>query len=284
VVELTALAAATVYSFVIPLKGGIGLVDVVVLFAMFAVYGWAVARAPAEHPELVGPAAAVGALPKTARRLVTYLLFGYAGAMILVAAEPFAESLVASGTALGVDEFLLVQWLAPLASEAPEFLVALLFAWRGLATAGLRTLVASKVNQWTLLIGTLGVAYAVASGAPADLPLDARQSEELLLTSAQSLFALALIANFDLSVRESLLLLGTFPSVAVRLAMAALYVVAGLGLIAASAERRAVMRELPRRLRQASSAGSAGSADRAALAPELSPSGSPTATPARPAV
>jgi cation:H+ antiporter len=28
------------------------------------------------------------------------------------------------------SEFFLVQWLAPLASEAPEFIIAGLFAWR----------------------------------------------------------------------------------------------------------------------------------------------------------
>jgi cation:H+ antiporter len=33
----------------------------------------------------------------------------------------------------GVNEFLLVQWLAPIASEAPEFIVAIMFALRGMA-------------------------------------------------------------------------------------------------------------------------------------------------------
>ena len=57
-----------------------------------------------------------------------------------------------------------MQWLGPIASESPEFLVALLFAWRADAGAGLRTLVSSKVNQWTLLVGTLSLVYSVASG------------------------------------------------------------------------------------------------------------------------
>jgi cation:H+ antiporter len=256
-VELVALAAATVYSFLIPLKGGIGIVDAVVLFALFAVYAWATARAPAEAPHLAGPAAAIGGLAPAARRAVTYGLFVYAAVMILLSAEPFAEGLVHSGTALGIDEFLLVQWLAPLASETPEFLVALLFAWRGLASAGLRTLVASKVNQWTLLVGTLGLAYSVALGAPADLPLDARQTEELLLTSAQSLFALALIANFDLSVREAMVLMATFllqlfvPGTEARLVFAALYLVAGVALLLGSRSRRDALRQVPAMVREA---------------------------------
>ena len=57
---------------------------------------------------------------------------------------------MATGLTLGIDEFLLVQWLAPLASEAPEFVVVALFAWRGQGTPALGTLVSSKINQWTL--------------------------------------------------------------------------------------------------------------------------------------
>ncbi|NCV23609.1 MAG: hypothetical protein EBV45_16960 [Chloroflexi bacterium] len=143
-------------------------------------------------------------------------MFVFATAVIFLSAHHFADGLVRTGKALGIDEFVLVQWLAPLASEAPEFLVALLFAWRGLAGAGLRTLISSTVNQWTLLVGTLGVVfrigqhYALNPTSGAGLPLDVRQSEELLLTSALSLFALAMIANFDLSIREAGALLGFF--------------------------------------------------------------------------
>jgi len=240
-----------------PLLRGIGPLDTVVLVALFAVYAWGTAQAPAEEPHLVGPAALIGALPTRRRRALTYGLFVYAAGIIFLSAEPFAEGLVSAGGALGVDEFLLVQWLAPLASESPEFLVALLFAWRGLASAGLRTLVASKVNQWTLLIGTLGAVYSVASGSPQDLPLDARQTEELFLTSAQSLFALAMISNFDLSVREAMVLFATFiaqlffPQTEVRIAFAFLYIAGAVALVAFSPSRRRTLATLPRLVRMA---------------------------------
>lgn len=264
--ELAALLLATIYSFLIPLKHvlggnnpllrGVGPLDTIILVSLFAVYAWATSRAPAEDPHLVGPAATVGALPTAMRRTVTYGMFIYAAAMIFVSAEPFAEGLVQSGSALGIDEFLLVQWLAPFASESPEFLVALLFAWRGAARAGLRTLVASKVNQWTLLIGTLGAVYSIASGAPVDLPLDERQTEELFLTSAQSLFALALIANFDLSVRESLVLLVTFllqlffPQTEVRVGFAFFYVIAAVVIVVRDPSRRRTLLQLPAMVRE----------------------------------
>jgi cation:H+ antiporter len=220
------------------------------------VYAWGTARAPAEEPDLVGPAATIGVLPRWLRRAIVYAMFVFAAGIIFMSADPFADGLVRSGKQLGMNEFLLVQWLAPLASEAPEFVVALMFAWRGLAGAGLRTLVASKVNQWTLLIGTLGLAYSLALGAPADLPLDARQIEELFLTSAQSLFALAVISNFDLTIREALVLLVTFlvqlvfPQTEVRLLFGAFYVIGAIALIVADRSRRQTVLRLPAMVRE----------------------------------
>ena len=109
-----------------------------------------------------------------------------------------------------MSEFLLVQWVAPLASEAPELLVAGLFAWRLNTNAALGTLVSSKVNQWTLLVGTLPIVFAISSGTLHGLPLDAMQREELFLTAAQSFFAVAVISNLSMSLREAGFLFGLF--------------------------------------------------------------------------
>ena len=115
-----------------------------------------------------------------------------AAAVILACAEPFAESLIGAGTELGIDRFLLVQWLAPLASEAPEFIIAIIFATRGKGTAAIATLISSKVNQWTLLMGSLPIAY-LAGGGGTSLVLDGRQIEEVLLTATQTMMGVALI-------------------------------------------------------------------------------------------
>ncbi len=114
------------------------------------------------------------------------------GVVILLCAKPFADNLVAAGTELGIDRFLLVQWLAPLASEAPEFIIATIFAARGKGTAAIATLISSKVNQWTLLIGSLPMAHLAGGGGFA-LSLDSRQVEEVLLTATQTLMGVALI-------------------------------------------------------------------------------------------
>ncbi len=205
-VELSYLALATAYSLLLPLKRSVTLVDAAVLVGIFAAYTYRVARAPAEEPHLVGPARYLGTFSRTGRRAAVAGLFLVSGLVILLVAERFAEALVGTGEALGVSEFLLVQWLAPLASEAPELLVAALFAWRLNTDAGLGTLVSSKVNQWTLLVGTLPIVFAAASGSAHGLPIDVVQREEILLTAAQSFFAVAILANLTISVREAWLL------------------------------------------------------------------------------
>jgi cation:H+ antiporter len=63
--------------------------------------------------------------------------------------------------------------------------------------------VSSKVNQWTLLVGTLPIAFAIASGSTHGLPIIARQREELFLTAAQSLFAVVTLINLSMSLREA---------------------------------------------------------------------------------
>jgi cation:H+ antiporter len=201
--ELFFLLFATLYAFVIPLRGAISIVDSIVLIGIFVAYTRALMRQPVEEPHLMGPAVTIASLPTRRRRGATI-------AMFLFAALAFAESLIASGRLLGVPEYLLIQWLAPLASEAPEFIVAILFVLRGQATVGLGMLLSSKVNQWTLLVGALPLAYGVSVGRPDAMPLDAVQVREVLLTAAQSTLAVVILAAYALSLRAAGLLLGLF--------------------------------------------------------------------------
>src|SRR5207248_585757 len=127
-VEVNWLALATLYSFVIPAKGTLSLFDTGVLFLMFAGYVRAASKTRHEEPELEGPAELLARLAPAGRRGATVALALVAGAAIVTAAEPFAESLIATGRQFGIEEFLLVQWLAPLVSESPAFVVGVLFA------------------------------------------------------------------------------------------------------------------------------------------------------------
>lgn len=209
-VALAFLGIATLYSFSLPLRGSISLLDSLLLGSLFAAYAVWAARSGTAEPDLVGPAAAIGTLPDLPRRAAVLGLFAFAGVAIAVAAEPFADGLVRTGARLGIDQFLLVQWLAPLASESPEFLVAALLTLRGRAPVALALLLSAKVNQWTLLIGSLAVSYSIGAGGPSSLPLDGRQSAEVLLTAGQSLFGIAVLASLSFSLGEAALLSGLF--------------------------------------------------------------------------
>ena len=138
----------------------------VVLIAIFLLYLWRASKVHGDGDEdFVGGAALIADLPQRARRVTVVALFATSATIILMSAEPFAEALVASGTALGIDSYFLVQWLAPLASEAPEFIIAVMFALRGNGAAAIATLIASKVNQWSPLVGSLPTAHALGGGS-----------------------------------------------------------------------------------------------------------------------
>jgi cation:H+ antiporter len=209
-VEVAFLAIATLYSLTLPLKHSITLFDSAVLIGIFAAYTLRISKAPAEEPDLVGPARLLGTFTPTRRRLAVLGLFVYSAAVIVLFADRFAEALVGTGKDLGISEFLLVQWLAPLASEAPELLVAGLYAWRLHTNPALGTLVSSKVNQWTLLVGTLPIVFAMALGAPHGLPIDPHTRQELFLTAAQSFFGVAVLVTLSISTKEAMLLFGLF--------------------------------------------------------------------------
>lgn len=202
-VEITYLTVATVYCFIIPIKGTLTLIDCLVLVGIFAAYAWRTAVMEVHEPELVGPAKLISRLTKTKRRLVNVLLFGFSGVTIFACAEPFAEALIHSGELLGIDEYFLVQWLAPIASEAPEFIIAALWTLRGDARSAIGALISSKVNQWTLLVGTIPLVYSISLGAPGQMPLDSRQIQEILLTGAQSIFAVAILMNLKMHLWEA---------------------------------------------------------------------------------
>ncbi|MDX2029529.1 MAG: sodium:calcium antiporter [Blastocatellia bacterium] len=243
--ELSMLLLATVYSLVIPLKGTLTWVDMAVLFAMFFFYAGRAMQGEKHDADLEGIAAELDQrLGNGARRLVVLLMFAFAGAVIWYSAEPFAEGLKATGKIYDINEFLLVQWLAPLASESPEGLIALLFALKGKGSTGIGALISSKVNQWTLLVGAIPLAYGLAAGGMAPMILDGRQKEELLLTSAQSLFAAVILSDFRFALWEGVLLLVLFsvqlmlPQPEVRLVFCGIYLVSTVALLLTSKIRR----------------------------------------------
>jgi len=185
--------------------------DGIVLMALFVWYIVLAAKRPQGECEAEGPGACIAALPCGKRRATTILMLLFAAATVILNAERFCEGLVGTGKVLGISEFLLVQWLAPIASEAPEFILAIMFASRARAGLALGSLVSAKLNQWTLLVGMIPGVYALSSGTlHPPIPMGAFQMNEILLTAAQSLLAIVLLAALRLTFGHALLLFGLF--------------------------------------------------------------------------
>ena len=243
-VGLIFLGIATLYSFTIPLRQHISLIDSAILISLFVTYLVLSSRSPPREGELFGPPRAIAALPLKLRWGVIIGLFAFAAGTVIAAAEPFAQGLVDSGRSLGIEEFLLVQWVAPLASEAPEFILAAMLALRGRAAAGMTILISSKVNQWTLLVGSLPIAYSISGTSLSPMEIDGRQVAEVFLTAGQSLFAVAILMSLSIDRWEAALIFVlfsaqfVFPSQEVRYAFGITYVVLAFGWLLA--ERRFV--------------------------------------------
>jgi cation:H+ antiporter len=238
------LGGATLYSFSIPLRGNLSLIDTAVMFSLFLAYLYITSRSPPEEErEFIGPAAVIAALPRMPRRLTVLAIFIFAAGVIFAAAEPFANSLVDTGKSAGIDQFVLVQWVAPIASESPEFILAGLLALRGRHDAGMTILIASKVNQWTLLVGSLPLGYAISGSTLHPLGFDSRQSEEVFLTAAQSLFAVAILVSLSMNRWEALLLGALF---ATQFAFTDTSVRIGYGVVYCALSLAVLITDIPR--------------------------------------
>ena len=204
------LLTATLYSFVIVAKGRLAIEDTVILGLLFLWYVLRLTRSPVHEPDLEGPAEAIGTLPTALRRAAVLFFIAYPALVIGMSAEPFVHGLEYVGRDIGIGEFFVIQWIAPLASESPEFLAALYLVWRGSAGMGVNMLISSKVNQWTLLIASIPIAFIIGGGGIAGIQSSGVQQAEVFITAAQSAFGVMLIIDRRLTARAGFALLGIF--------------------------------------------------------------------------
>jgi cation:H+ antiporter len=216
--EILFLTLATAWAFLVPfglLGGGRGIdiVDMLVLVGLYVTYIFVIIRGDVDEDGAhVGVPAYLQRFGARLRVPIVLGLFVYSGFLIFTAVEPFAHGLESLGKDFGIPEFFMVQWFAPLASESPELIVTAYLVNKARTTASFNALISSKLNQWTLLIGTLVVVYSIALGQYGALPFGEKQAAEIWLTAAQSFFALAILVNFRISVTEAVVLLALFLS------------------------------------------------------------------------
>jgi cation:H+ antiporter len=192
-------------------KATLTLWDSLVLTVIYGVYLWILNRMPAGDEESIEE---LDLVPRTVMRLkpgvrgvgITALFVG-GGILLYVAAHPFVGSLEALALSVGISEFVFIQWVAPFLSEFPEFFSA--FRWAKSvkkAPMALMNLVSSNINQWTMLVAMIPVAYAFGQGHVETIPFDAMHRTEILLTILQSLLGVVLLLNMRFRAGEAAML------------------------------------------------------------------------------
>jgi cation:H+ antiporter len=238
-IEILFLGAATVYALFIPFLGGIDALDAVVLVGLYAGYVVIILRGESTHEPQLGVAGYLQKLPRARRIGAVLAMFAYSAFIILIAVKPFAKGLETLGPRIGLSSFFMIQWVAPLASESPEFIATAYLVRKLRTTSAFNALISSKLNQWTLLIGTLVVVYSLSLGSYGVLQFSQKQAGEIWLTAAQSFFAVTLLIDFEISIREALALLGlfalqflpVFQSFEGLLAFSVVYLLLGVGVL-----------------------------------------------------
>ena len=241
--ELGILLVVSIYAVQIVARGNVTVFDSFVLIALYVLYARRVQGTHGEEPAVVGVAAGLLSLPRKYHGLMIAGLILVAGAVVIMIANPFADALLATGTSVGVDPYLLIQSVVPVATEAPEFVVVAVLVANRRPAQGLALFLASSVSQWTLGMGALPIAYA-AGGGGTSMPLAGREQLEVGFTIALTLFVVAALASGRAERVDAWLVLGIFavqfvyPIPFVRAAVAIVLLVYAIDLFVA--RRRAI--------------------------------------------
>ena len=191
--ELGMLLITSCFALQIVAFRNLTLIDGVILIALYVLYARRI-QGTQEEPATLGVAAGLLSLPPRYQRPAIAGLMLVAAAVVVTIANPFADALLASGTALGMDPYFLIQSVVPLASEAPEFVVVAVLVANRRPAQGLALFLASAVSQWTLAFGALPLAY-LAGGGSTSIPLSGNEQIQVAFTIALTFFAVAALAT-----------------------------------------------------------------------------------------
>ncbi len=210
-VEVVFLLISIAYFFIVWFKGTLNWVDTLLLSVIYFVYLFFLNKIPPQSEEKMEDLDRIPRFILRQRRPLRNAmiagLFVSGGMILYFTAHPFLESLKAIAVGLGISTFVFVQWVAPFLSEFPEKVSA--FNWaRRVTTAplALMNMVSSNINQWTMLVAMLPIAYALALGHLGTIDFDEHQELEILMTIGQSLLGAMLLANMRFAWWEAALL------------------------------------------------------------------------------
>jgi cation:H+ antiporter len=212
-IQVVGLGACMVYVAVVAWKASLTVIDSVVLTAIYGGYLWILRHGHAEDHEEMEDLEAIPKAIVRARRPIRIAgiagLFLGGGALIYFLTGPFLSSLFGLSAAVGVSEFVFIQWVAPFLSEFPEFFSAFYWA-RSIEKApmALMNLVSSNINQWTLLSAMLPLVLSLGHGGIVPLMFDPEQRLEYIMTLGQQLLGLMFLINMEFAWWEAAGLFG----------------------------------------------------------------------------
>ncbi len=199
-VEVLALVPPILYFVFIWWKATLTILDSLVLTIFYAAYLFVLRKIPPQSEEsmeeLERIPKAILALQPRMRRATIGGLFLSGGLILYYVAHPFLDSMLALSVSLGVSQFIFVQWVAPFLSEFPEKVSAFYWARKiKSAPMALMNMVSSNINQWTMLVAMLPIVFGFSRGELGPIEFDAHQKTEILLTLAQSLLGMLMLAG-----------------------------------------------------------------------------------------
>jgi cation:H+ antiporter len=234
--ELAILALASLWTLRAVTRGELTPLDAAVLISLYVLYLRRVAVIGGDAPPPIGVAAQIEALPvRTRKRWVGGLML-YAASVILLTAVPFGDAVLGTGALVGIKPYLMLQWIVPIATEAPELVVAFVLLTHGRGGQSLAVLLAGAVSQYTLALGSVPLAYQLGVGV-GPLPLPGRERVELFLSIGVALYAVASLIMLRLSRGDSAVMLALFtaqfllPSVFTRFAFAIVFWVVAMDIL-----------------------------------------------------
>ena len=247
-VEVVGLAPPILYFVFIWWKGSLTIFDSIVLTGFYVAYLYILNKIPPRSEESIEDMERIPrtilSLPAKKRNGTIAGLFVAGGVILYFAAHPFLESMLALAVSLGVSQFIFIQWVAPFLSEFPEKVSAFYWARKiKSAPMALMNMVSSNINQWTVLVAMLPIVFGASRGEITPIEFDDYQKNEILLTLAQSLLGMLILAKMRFHWYEALALfllwLVQFVISDLREEITGVYLIwGGAGLLKLAAPRR----------------------------------------------
>ncbi len=211
-IAIVAFLPSLFYMLCIYVKSTLTVLDGLILFAIYGLYLFWLSKMPKQEMESLED---LGGVPKAIMKLgapvraaavIGCLILGVAA--LFFCAHPFLNSMLHIALAMGISQFIFVQWIAPALSELPEEISAFYWAKTNRGAMGLVNFVSSCVNQWTMLIGMIPFIVMWSSHGHTTIVFDDFQKAEILLTVLQGFLGMMFLLNMEFHLHEAAGLMG----------------------------------------------------------------------------